>query len=244
VFGAHNLELFFRQQSEHDGPYQHIRVWNGIYDGHATRQAIRDRFSELSETIKEDDVVLLFISGHGFVPAGQEMFYFAPYDLKGPDPEEQRRTALSTAMIAEAIRNIPARRVVLIIDACQSGGAIESLAKIAEIKAMGPSDLVDQPIEARKQRIGIYVITATTPLQEAVQSSESRNDPVVSALLGAFESVNDDGEARIRDVVRYLQAQIPLLSAHAGERHTPMVIQMGVDFPLASNKSSEVSGHK
>ena len=64
-------------------------------------------------------MVLLYLAGHGKVAVGEEMFDFVPVD--GRDAN-LRDTAINTAMIAEALRNLPARRIVLIVDACQSGG--------------------------------------------------------------------------------------------------------------------------
>jgi hypothetical protein len=70
----------------------------------------------MAKEVREDDVVLLFFSGHGRVPPGQEMFYYIPF-LRATedtgslvDPPDERETGVSTAMLAEAIRNLPARK--------------------------------------------------------------------------------------------------------------------------------------
>ena len=86
---------------------------------------------------------------------------------------EERGVGLSEPMLAEALRKIRARRVVLIVDACQSGGEIESLAKIGEVKvdlekrrAAFSSSKTSNRINAQ---VGFYLLAAATPVQEAIE---------------------------------------------------------------------------
>ncbi|MCM3905577.1 MAG: caspase family protein [Pyrinomonadaceae bacterium] len=241
VAGAKEIEKFFTEQERSPNkPYREIRIWDGLYDAAATRAAIRKRLSRMANEVEEDDVVFLFFSGHGIVPAGQEMFYFAPIDMRGPGPQEQRESGLNTAMLAEAIREMPARRVVLIIDACQSGGAIESLGKIGEVKARveqrrAQSEKVNQA--RHRHQVGMYLIAAATPLQEAVQPT-SGNGALVATLL---EALRGDGRATggalwMRQLVKHIQQRLPELSAEIGQRHTPMTVSSGVDFAIAGKR--------
>lgn len=46
------------------------------------------------------------------------MLVIVPADGQDAD---LRETGVNTAMIAEALRNLPAQRIVLIVDTCQSG---------------------------------------------------------------------------------------------------------------------------
>jgi WD40 repeat protein len=238
--GARDVEQFFKKQAKGTGkPYGRVRVWEGLYDRDATRDGVRRRFSEMGSAVAEDDVVLLFLSGHGIVPAGQEMFYFAPSDMRGPDPLAQRETGLNTAMLAEAVRELKARRVVLVIDACQSGGAVESLAKIAEVKAKAEMrrKRVGLRRAARSPRpeVGVYVIAAATTLQQAVQPAAGGRGALVATLL---EALSKSGRARgravwMRDVVKHVEEWLPTVSEEIGQRHTPMVVASGLDFPVA-----------
>ncbi len=240
VTGAEEIESFFNEQKRRtDKGYKAIRIWDGLYDAAATRDAIRQRLASMAREVKENDVVFLFFAGHGIVPAGQEMFYFAPIDMRGPNPQDQRETGLNTAMLAEAIREMPARRVVLIIDACQSGGAIESLAKIGEVKAKVEIRRAQTEKRERtnghKHEVGIYIIAATTPLQEAVQP-KSGNGALVATLLEGLRSERvpvTRGEIWIRELIKHIQQRLPEVSAQIGQRHTPMIIASGIDFMLA-----------
>ena len=86
--------------------------------------AIVGCLDKMVDVVKPDDTVILFFSGHGKVPENQDMFYFIPSDFRQDNAAE---TGISAAMLAEKLRYLSARRIVLIIDACQSGAALDSL---------------------------------------------------------------------------------------------------------------------
>lgn len=242
VSGARALANFFvRQKEENASPFKDVRVWDGLFDRAATRKAIRSELSEIAGEVKEQDVVLLFFSGHGIVPRGQEMFYFAPVDVRTKTLQDARESGLTSAMMAEALRSMPARRVILIVDACQSGGVVDSLGRVAEAKANIALRLADtrkpggQTPDA--EGVGIYVIASSTPLQFAVQqASQLGNGPVVSVLLEALERQGSQpGEAvRVREVTDYVLHHLPQVSQQAELSFTPLVRTIGLDFSIAT----------
>ena len=93
------------------------------------------------------------------------MFYFVPVD--GVDTDIQG-TGLNTAMLTEALRNMLARRIVLIIDACQSGGAVEALSKLGEFKVR---------VEQQRMR-----------LEDSTTRAHRRLESVYTSLLRPFLS--------------------------------------------------------
>lgn len=211
------VENFFNQESTGKSSYSNIRVWPGLYDQGATRKAIRQQLGEMSKVVGEDDIVLLYFAGHGTV-WGEEMFYFASFDAH---EREIFRTGLSTAMLAEALRSLPAKRIVLIIDACQSGGAVEALSKIGEAKARVQNQHKDT-------RVGVHVIAATMPLSYAVGRDQS---VLAGALLRAFTQKNRSITAL--QMIKYLQESLPAESEKAmGFRQVPLTSSIGADFSL------------
>jgi uncharacterized caspase-like protein len=157
-------------------------VWTGLRDHQATLAGIRQQLVDMAKEVKRDDVVFLFLSGHGRVPPGQEMFDFIPY-LPPPqnpltaDPLDEREIGLNTAMLVEAVRNLPAKRVILVMDACQSGGAVESLGKIGEVKIAVEKRREEQEKASGKKSdqdhdAGIYILAAATPVQEALSTDK------------------------------------------------------------------------
>ncbi len=210
-------ESFFREQGKGRSPYAAVRIWDGLYDGRATREAIRQRLAEMTRVIKENDVVLLYFAGHGVVPAGQEMFYFVPVD--GRD-EDLRRTGVSTAVLADGIRGLDARRVVLFIDACQSGGAVEPLSQIAAVKAQAEIRKGGnaQPIE---RGVGVHIVAATLPLSYAVQITQEQSALAATVLA----ALNQNGTISIGQVSTWLGRHLADSSAvvAAGFRQVPFI---------------------
>ena len=221
-------------------PYKALKVWDGLYDSSATTSGILARLDEIADAVKPEDVVVLLFSGHGTIPAGQEMFYFVTWDTKGPDPMAQRDTGLSTAMLTEALRAIPVRRVVLIIDSCQSGGALEALSKIAQVKAREATHSGSDRDEntTTDQRIGLYLVAAASPLDESVQPT-SADDALVGGIIASLQqpSVSNMQTTWASDVVN----AVNVANRHAAEgksRTSFMTISTGVDFPLIANHRS------
>jgi WD40 repeat protein len=219
VASAEAIRQFFDRQRNLT-PYGHVQIEDGLYDSRATLAGIRTRLAEIAQSMKERDVLFLYFSGHGSVPLGQEMFFFVPWDVRGSDPRLESESAFSTAMLAQAIREMPASRVFIAVDACQSGGLLESLAKIGRAKAMEST-----------AKIGIYVAASATPLQKALQQRGPNGSPFVRALIDALTPGTADSQVTARSLAADVAREASAIAA-AGSA-TPMVVATGVDFPLA-----------
>jgi len=225
-------DFFAAQDRTSHRAYAQVRVWPGLYDAAATREAIRNKLRDMAKAATEDDVVLLYLAGHGAVVPGEEMFYFVSADGKDRD---MRSTGLNTAMLAEALRNIPARRIVLIIDACQSGGAVEALSKIGEVKAR--AEQLREHSEMSEGRmhehsVGVHIIAATLPLSYAA-GLKADQSALAATLLDALKS---PGPVTVKSVVEYLKGQLPEASAKAiNFRQVPLTSSIGLDFVITVN---------
>jgi WD40 repeat protein/uncharacterized caspase-like protein len=241
-------EFFTRQKTSDKKPFADIIVWNGLRDEKATKEAIQEQLTLMAKEAKEDDVVLLFFSGHGRVPPGQSMFYYIPYFPAQSDFStlDEREVGLNTAMLAEAVREIPAKRVVLIIDACQSGGAVESLAKVGEVKVAIERRRV--PLGGGKMGettpgVGIYILAAATPVQEAAEPLPGTVPDNLShglltlALLQALQekSLSDNRNGiTMRAVIERVKQLLPQLAKERRWVQTAFPVLVGnIDFPIA-----------
>lgn len=229
---AKAIEDFFATEGNNaKKPYASMKVWHGLYDADATLSAIRKNLAEMSDAMSEDDVVLLYLAGHGAVVTGQEMFYFVPSDASD---DEMRSTGLNTAMLAEALRNMPARRIVLIIDACQSGGAVEALSKIGEVKARVEQERAQIEEKASHQHehsVGVHIIAATLPLSYA--AGLKTGESALAATL--LEALRSPGSLSIQTVIESLKKQLPDESFRTTRfRQVPMTSSIGTDFAIAA----------
>jgi WD40 repeat protein len=231
---AERLKQYFEEAKQKNvTPFKEIHIWDGLYDRAATREAIRSRIADISEHAGEDDVLLLFISGHGIVPLGQEMFYFIAADTKGPDPRTETQTGLSTAMLADALRTAKFKRMLLVVDACQSGGALDALAKIVQLKT-------EQPMRVERQQsgnsehptgVGVYMIAAASPLQ--IAQSTASEDSLSGRILNAFQPSGGNTTVWVSDVLRSIETVPSESPQQSTDKPTPMILSVGVDFPIA-----------
>lgn len=98
--------------SAYDNPCQQHLLTNSD----ATRENILNVKTFLEKTNVNDIVVLAF-AGHGTIGNNRE-FYFCPTDVNFKSPEN---SGVSYAEIEELLDSIPARKKLLLLDACHSG---------------------------------------------------------------------------------------------------------------------------
>lgn len=229
VPSAQAIEAFFREQRGNPRkPFEDIRVWEGLYDNVSTLQSIRERLAAVARSAGPDDVVLLYLAGHGKVVLGQEMFYFIPVD---GNEDEQVRTGLSTAMLAEAVRNLRTRRIVIFIDSCQSGGVIEVLSKIAQAKVR-TEEIGYAANPSGNHGVGVHVIAAALPLAYAIGLREDRS-ALSATILESFDQ--HPGTILLSEVIQFVQRRLPESSNAkvSGFSQIPLVETVGLDFPIA-----------
>jgi uncharacterized caspase-like protein len=177
---------------------------------------IKASLHELASLSAPEDTVFLFFSGHGYIPPGNQMFYFAPaeFDL----------TSLSTIrMIADILREIPARNIVLIIDACQSGGALTSLARMAQLRVARGSRKSDGAA------LGVDLLASATALQMASALPSDEVGPLAKIIVDAA----DPKKSRVSQALsagQLLESICSELPSTTGQ--TPLLYLGGRDFPL------------
>ncbi len=105
-----------------------------LTDEDATKENIMDEMETIGESSKPEDVVLIFLAGHGIVipielDSGQmdSMYYFLPWEMRSATDENIREYGISASDFAEGIMNINARHRAFLLDTCHSGGASDEL---------------------------------------------------------------------------------------------------------------------
>jgi hypothetical protein len=91
-----------------------------IIDTLFNRKAVKENFFALKEKLmktKVDDQVIVFASGHGLLDKNLD-FYFASWDIDFRNPETR---GISFDDMENLLDSIPARKKLLMVDACHSG---------------------------------------------------------------------------------------------------------------------------
>jgi len=128
--------------------------------------------------------------------------------------------------LAEALRKMPARKVVVLIDACKSGAA-----------AVGFRGLEERRVLAQLSRAsGTHLIAATTKEQLASELGALGHGVFTYALLEGLrgKAAGIGPEVTARKLMVYVEQALPELSKkYRAEEQFPVVNSTGMDFPLA-----------
>ena len=89
-----------------------------IQDDEATRENIIDELDSLRSVVKEDDRLLIYYSGHGFMDG--ERGFWIPVNAK----RDRVSTYISNADVRDIIKSIKARHILLISDSCFSASLL------------------------------------------------------------------------------------------------------------------------
>ncbi|MBK6607638.1 MAG: caspase family protein [Leptospiraceae bacterium] len=110
-----------------------------LLDEKATKKGIEAALSAIVSKARPEDVVLIYLSGHGmnaFTREGKKIFYFVPQDFPWPNDPENENVATGKGITAdylnEVFTKIKSHKVVLILDACHSGSANVAFARGGE----------------------------------------------------------------------------------------------------------------
>lgn len=85
--------------------------------GNANRQELVNALNDLIRNTARNDSVLVMYSGHGYLDEATHTGYWLPTDADVQTPYRW----ISNQTIARALRNIPAKQVMLVSDSCYSG---------------------------------------------------------------------------------------------------------------------------
>ena len=208
-----------------------------VFDNQATRNSIEAAFKQIMAKAGPDDGFLLYYAGHGVMSEGDRNtppdFYIAPYDvtrLYGHD-DMLKSKGISAKRMKELCTKIKAQKQLIILDACQSGGAIESFALrgAAEEKA----------ILQLARSAGVVVMAATGTEQFATEFKALGQGVFTYALLKGLEGEADGGsppdrKITVKELEAYINDKVPeLTEKYRGTAQYPNSFSQGQDFPLS-----------
>jgi hypothetical protein len=194
--------------------------------------------SELLGRIKPaepEDAVIVYFAGHG--TSQKSRFYLIPHDLGYDGPIDGiNESSLSTMLahsisdreLEEAFEHIDATDLLMVIDACNSGQALES-----DEKRRGPMN--SKGLAQLAYEKGLYILTAAQGYQAALEAAELGHGFLTYALVeeglknAAADAEPKDGKILIREWVDYAVARVPEMQEAAlqGSRGLKIVFLPG-----------------
>ena len=173
--------------------------------------------------IEPEDTLILYFAGHGI--ASGDRFYLVPHDLGFSGPRSEIRANISEILkhgisdqdLERALEPIDARHMVLIIDACQSGQALES-----DDDRRGPMN--SRGLAQLAWEKGISILAASQAYQAALESSQFGHGYLTFALTQeglrtpVADSAPADGVITETEWLEYAARRVPQLQIEAMEK--------------------------
>jgi WD40 repeat protein/uncharacterized caspase-like protein len=162
-----------------------------------------------------EDAVIVYFAGHG--TAQQSRFYLIPHDLgysgsRTALTEAGLKTILSHSIsdvdLERALEKVDAGQLLLVIDACNSGQALE-----AEEKRRGPMN--SKGLAQLAYEKGMYILTAAQGYQAALEAAQLGHGYLTYALVeeglktAAADGQPKDGLVAVREWLDYATLRVP-----------------------------------
>lgn len=221
-----------------------------LIDGEATLVRIRTALNSVAEASGPDDSVVIFFSGHGARLRGSASPESAilPVEFDNGKPDT---TCLSETEFSSTLRYISAQRLLVLIDACHSGGA-------ASFKSDGPGGSLtfgysEKSLDRLAQGTGRVLMASCRVDETSVVFSDARNSVFTSKLLDALRGeaqTSGDGVIRVFEIFNHVSqtvkvevpgCQHPIFKASDLEDNFPVALDRGgiksvSSVPIASVK--------
>ncbi|HLL76809.1 MAG TPA: caspase family protein [Pyrinomonadaceae bacterium] len=208
-----------------------------ILDSQATRQSIEAALGRVASAAQPGDAFVFYYAGHGVMSEGaqgeQAEFHLAPHDvtqLFGND-EMLAERGVSARLLREWCRRIAAQKQLIVLDACQAGGAVETFAALRGVPE-------EKAILQLARSVGIIILAATGTEQVAAEFTKLGHGAFTYALLEGLSGKADggsqpDGKITVKELEAFLNDMVPELTRqYRGTPQFPNSYSRGQDFPL------------
>ncbi|MEO1253262.1 MAG: caspase family protein [Bacteroidota bacterium] len=219
----------FAKQMKEQGEaiYANVEL-HQIYDREATKENILERINHLKSQISVNDVFVFYYAGHGSMVDNK--FYLVSSGAKRLyDSDKIGEFGIEANVLQQAMLEIEALKQLIIMDACQSGGAGEIL-----LQRGAPEE---KAIAQLSRSSGIHVMASAGSEQYATEFESLGHGLFTYALLKGISGEADgspkDGKVTIYELKGYLDDQVPELSIqYKGSPQYPHTFSRGQDFPI------------
>ncbi len=183
-----------------------------LVDREATRLAIQQQLICLA-TCNEDDIVVVAFSGHG-----TETHQLVTYDT---DIRDLDGTSIPLDLLTNWISQIPARRLICILDCCFSGGMG---AKVLKIDTVARNLKSVASILTQFAGEGRIILTASSPTEPAYENKRIGHGLLTYYLLEALqgaEEVQQSGKLAVYSLLEYVTQRVIDAAAQLGKPQHP-----------------------
>ncbi len=222
----------FKRQQDRLGTFDHVEVVT-LKNNTAVKANILKAISDIAAKIRPEDSLTMYFAGHGI--ADQNRFYMIPHDIGYTGPRKLIDDAgfktillhgISDVELEQAVEGIDAGQMLLVIDACNSGQALET-----EEKRRGPMN--SKGLAQLAYEKGMYILTAAQSYQAAKESKVLGHGFLTSALVedglkkGLADRQPKDGQILLREWLDYAAARVPQMQGAEAARKRQLEREKG-----------------
>jgi caspase domain-containing protein/WD40 domain-containing protein len=182
---------------------------------------------------RPEDAVMIYFAGHG--TTDKDRFYLVPHDLGVMNKlsaidkralQSLHAHSISDLELESALERIDAGQLLMIIDACNSGQALE-----AEEKRRGPMN--SKGLAQLAYEKGIYILTAAQSYQVALEVSRLGHGLLTYSLLEGLMDLRADAdrnkEVWDREWMDYAMDRVPQMQVEEMKRRGAEIIFLNDD---------------
>lgn len=211
----------------------------------ATKANILKAIAEVAAKIQPEDWLTIFFAGHGI--AKQNRFYLIPHDLGYLGSRDQAVAAdlqtilehgISDEEIYRSLEDIDAGHILLVLDACNSGQALET-----EEKRRGPMN--SKGLAQLAYEKGMYILTAAQSQQNAIENERLGHGYLTYALVeeglktDVADRVPKDGQVLLREWLDYATERVPQIDQEELDKDKNKGRQLERDKAKAGGQGSD-----
>jgi hypothetical protein len=227
---ALNLAKFFQAQAGNSFSEVHFKT---LINDQVSRNSIIEGITQHLGMAAPDDIIFLFVAGHGMKHRQSGSYYFMPADA---DFDTVLSKGLRMSDFEESIKILSknVNKIIVAMDTCHSG-ALE----VGMRGGDGSEDLA----AAMNAASGLFILSASKAGEVSLESDKFDLDPeftghgaftytLVEAMQGQAD-YDKDNYVSLNEVFQFVSRQVPRLTN--GQQH-PYFRMQGTDLPLLKLK--------
>jgi WD40 repeat protein len=231
---AKDLSVIFKSSASKLLGDTNVIIYKNIADkgqGYlAFKEKINKTLSEISSLSKSNDIVLIYMAGHGVQDIDNKLFYFLTAETSTDDLKSKtfHQTSISVDEISEWLKPqyINAQKRILIMDACNSGKVISELFSLRDDNSIQMAVELDN----LNDKYGVHILAASQASEGAYEFADLGHGVLTYSLLNSINDVYQERNSTYNflDVNKWFMATkdgVLELNEKYGIKQSPQVLQ-------------------
>lgn len=206
------------------------------------KKNISDAFNTIIKQAKPNDIIVIYLAGHGekFGTETTNFYYLtsdaSSFDLTGIE----KQVSISTNEFADWLKAIPARKQIMILDACASGKLAEDMA--VAMRSAIPSNQI-KALDRLNSRTGTFILSGAAANQSAYETTAFGQGLLTYSILYGIktgEALKENTFVDIDLLFQYCADKVKELSKGIGGTQEPVISKPngGASFDIGKVDSS------